>query len=318
MRVFKILLFFLILATTGCDNGIDYVVHGAGETETEYVIVEPDAEIWIDSFVQTASYDEVDILWVIDGSCSMLQHRGNLLAGIELMMNNLPTDVNWRLKMITTGDGRAVKQPQTFPLTRGDDIYDALAMYNDLPPDGMEKGFDAVKNYITLDSYASTWMRPSAALLTVFVSDEEDQSTQTAPDFIAWYQTLRPNVFSSFIGNVKTADSICTRPPGPMDVGLKYMDVVTYFLGTIIDICETDWSAGVQDATQKIDPVEELELTHEPYKSTIVVFENGAPMDHAKWTYIEADNIIEFDPIPDEGVLVEIGYAVKYYTMPSP
>jgi len=103
-----------------------------------------------------------------------------------------------------------------------------------------------------------------------------------------------------------------------MDVGLKYMDVVTYFLGTIIDICETDWSAGVQDATQKIDPVEELELTHEPYKSTIVVFENGAPMDHAKWTYIEADNIIEFDPIPDEGVLVEIGYAVKYYTMPSP
>jgi len=314
MTVFRTL-FFALLFLGGCDNGIDYVVHGAGETETEYIVVEPDAEIWIDSFVQSASYDEVDILWVIDGSCSMLQHQTNLLSGIELMMDSLPPDVNWRLKMITTGDGRAVKQPQTFPLTRGDDIADALAMYQDLPPDGMEKGFDAVKNYITLDPYAQTWMRPTAALLTVFVSDEQEQSTQTAPDFIAWYQTLRSNAFASFIGNVEIADSICTRPPAPVDVGRKYMDVVTYFLGTIIDICETDWSAGVEDATQKIDPVEDLELTHEPYPHTVVVFENGSPMDTSKWTYIKADNIVEFDPIPLEGTLVEVGYAVKYYNL---
>ncbi len=315
MRVFSSLFFAFLLTLAGCDNGMDYVVHGQAEPQTEYIVVEPDPDIWIDSFVQSASYDEVDILWVIDGSCSMLQHQATLLSGIELMMNSLPTDVNWRLKMITTGDGRAVPQPQTFPLTRGDDIADALAMYNDLPPDGMEKGFDAVKNYITLDAYAPTWMRHDAALLTVFVSDEEEQSFQSANDFSAWYQAQRSNVFASFIGNVLAADSICPRPPNMVQTGAKYMDVVNYFFGTIIDICETDWSAGVEDATQKIDPVEDLELTHEPYPKTVVVFENGYPMDPSQWKYVEADNIVEFDPIPLEGTLIEIGYSIKYYNL---
>tara|TARA_R100001460_G_scaffold30763_4_gene60664 strand:+ start:83 stop:985 length:903 start_codon:yes stop_codon:yes gene_type:complete len=296
-----------------CDNNFDYVIHGQGEKE--YIVTEPDAEIWIQSFRQPAAYDEIDILWVIDGSCSMMTHKASVLNGIEVMMNRLPTDINWRLKMITTGDGRAVPQPKTFPLTRGDTIQDALDMYNALPPDGMEKGFSSVFNYITLDSYAQTWIRPDAALLTVFVSDEEEQSTMTAVDFQAWYQGIKPNVFLSFIGNVYAKDSVCTFAPAGNSIGVKYMNAVNYFSGIIVDICESDWSAGVEDATQKIEPFEDIELDHEPYKNTIVVFEDGVPMDGAKWKYIEADNLVEFDPIPANGALVEVSYAVKYYNL---
>ena len=313
MTAFRIFVVFLFSMFVGCDNNFDYVIHGQGEKE--YIVTEPDADIWIQSFTQPAAYDQIDILWVIDGSCSMMQHKSSLLTGIEVMMNSLPTDVNWRLKMITTGDGRAVPQPQTFPLTRGDTIQDALDMYNALPPDGMEKGFSAIFNYITLDAYAQTWLRPDAALLAVIVSDEEEQSTMSAVDFQAWYQGIRPNTFLSFIGNVKAEDSVCTFAPRPADVGMKYMNAVNYFLGTIVDICESDWSPGVEDATQKIEPFDEIELDHEPYKKTITVFEDGVPMDTAKWTYIEADNLIEFDPIPPNGALVEVSYAVKYYNL---
>ena len=313
MTAFRVALIFLFSMFASCDNNFDYVIHGQGEKE--YIVSEPDAEIWIESFLQPASYEKIDILWVIDGSCSMMAHRSTLLNGIELMMNDLPTDVNWRLKMITTGDGGAVKQPQTFPLTRGDTITDALHMYNALPSDGMEKGFDAVKNYITLDPYAPTWLRPDAALLTVIVSDEEEQSSMSAVDFQAWYQSIRPTVFLSFIGNVYPEDSVCAYTPRLLDVGVKYMDATNYFSGVIIDVCQPDWTAGVSDATQKIDPFEEIELTHEPYKQTIVVFEDGRIMDTAKWTYVEADNTVEFDIIPNEGVLVEIAYSVKYYNL---
>ena len=313
MTAFRILVVILFSMFVGCDNNFDYVIHGQGEKE--YIVTEPDAEIWIQSFRQPAAYDEIDILWVIDGSCSMMAHKASVLSGIEVMMNRLPTDVNWRLKMITTGDGRAVPQPKTFPLTRGDTIQDALDMYNALPPDGMEKGFSAVFNDITLDSYASTWIRPDAALLTVFVSDEEEQSTMAAVDFQAWYQGLKPNVFLSFIGNVYPKDSVCTFAPAGNSIGVKYMNAVNYFLGTIVDICESDWSPGVEDATQKIEPFEDIELDHEPYKKTIVVFEDGVPMDIAKWKYIEADNLIEFDPIPPNGALIEVSYAVKYYNL---
>ena len=318
MNAFKYLWLSMFLLLASCQNGIDYVVHGEKtEVETEVIILstEPDPDIWIESFRQVGAYEKIDILWVIDGSCSMMKHKTSVLTGIEAMMNSLPLDVNWRLKMITTGDGRAVPQPQTFPLTRGDTIADALAMYNDLPIDGMEKGFDAVRNYVTLDTYAQTWLRSDAAMLVVFVSDEEEQSKMSAVDFQAWYQSLRSNVFLSFIGNVKPDESVCEYAPPTNYVGFKYMDAVNYFLGTIVDICETDWSPGVQDATQKIEPFKDWELKHIPYENTIVVFEDGVRLDPTEWSYDPVTNTIEFAEIPDEGVLVEIGYAIKYYNL---
>ena len=99
MNAFKYLWFSMFLFLAGCYNGIDYIVHGeATEVETEVILLttEPEPDIFIESFEQPAVYDEIDILWVIDGSCSMLQHKTSVLTGIEVMMNNLPTDVNWR------------------------------------------------------------------------------------------------------------------------------------------------------------------------------------------------------------------------------
>ena len=51
--------------------------------------VEPEIELWVESFTQVGAFDEMDILWVIDGSCSMNSHHAQLLLGVEAMMNNL-------------------------------------------------------------------------------------------------------------------------------------------------------------------------------------------------------------------------------------
>ena len=321
MHAFKTIFFTLLVLFSGCYSGMEYVVHGSTtETETEtiikYIVTEPEADIWIDSFTQVEAYEAIDIVWVIDGSCSMIAHQTRLLSGIEHMMNNLPPDVNWRLKMITAGDGSRISQPTTFPLTRGDDIDDALQMYNQLPHDGQEKGFDAINNYITKDTYAQTWMRSDAALLVVFVSDEREQSTMTTTDFITWYNWVRPTTYLSFIGNVETEDSVCPYTTNFSTIGRKYMDAVNHYSGTIIDICEIDWSAGVDDATQNIEPFEEWELTHVPYVDTLVVFEDNAPMNPAHWNYDTAANMVEFTVTPPENSLIEIGYAIKYYNMP--
>ena len=202
MQVFKYICAALgFLTMVSCADQEYALVIGTTETETvvEYVEVEPDTEIWIDSFTQVGAFDEIDILWVIDKSCSMYQHDASLLDGVEAMMNNLPTDVNWRLKMITAGGNPYITQPNTFPLTRGDDIADALAMLDALPADGWERGFDAVVEYITNDSYAQTWMRLDASLLVVFVSDEEEQSTMTLNAFNTWYQGIRNGVYMASI-----------------------------------------------------------------------------------------------------------------------
>jgi len=305
------------LLMTSCSTNIDYVVHGYGdsdepETIIEYVEVEvePDAEIWIDSFTQVGAFDEIDILWVIDKSCSMNAHTASLLDGVEAMMNSLPMDVNWRLKMITAGG--ITLQTTTFPLTRGDTATDALDMLNALPYDGYERGFDAVKDYVLTDTYASTWLRPDASMLVVFVSDEEEQSTMTVNDFTMWYEKLRTGSYMASIVNVETADSVCSNPPYSSMIGGRYMEATDYYAGNIIDICEEDWGTAVEEATNQIEPYEEYMLTHIPYKDTVVVFADGSM--YSDWHFDEASNKVYFDILPDEGVHVEIGYEVKEYS----
>ena len=314
MQVFR---FFLIItalfAITSCTDTDYGLVIGTTETETiiEYVEVEPEIEIWIESFTQVGAFDEMDILWVIDGSCSMNSHHAQLLLGVEAMMNNLPTDVNWRLKMITAGDNTYPAQSTIFPLTRGDDIDDAIDMLNDLPYDGGESGFGAVENYIKSDAYAQTWMRPDAALLTVFVSDEPEQSGIDVTDFTWWYEGVRNSSYIASIVNVPASESVCAYTPSSSTIGQAYIDAAIYFGGAVVDICNPDWATAVEDATQEIEPIEDYKLKHIPYENTIVVFVETAPF--ADWHYDASENRVYFDVMPLEGELVEIAYAVKEY-----
>tara|TARA_Y100001938_G_scaffold148296_1_gene231561 strand:- start:10355 stop:11365 length:1011 start_codon:yes stop_codon:yes gene_type:complete len=314
MRASKLfLIFVMVLLGTACTDTDYGLVIGTTEKEVvvEYVEVEPEVELWIESFTQVGAFDEMDILWVIDGSCSMNAHHGQLVKGVEAMMNNLPGDVNWRLKMITAGDNTYPVQSTLFPLTRGDDIDDAIDMLNDLPYDGGEAGFGAVQNYIKGDAYAQTWMRNDAALLTVFVSDEPEQSGIDVSDFAWWYEGLRNSVYMASIVNLPAAESICPYTPGPTTIGQEYIDATDYFGGAVVDICNPDWATAVEDATQEIEPIEDWQLFHKPYEKTITVFVENKPF--TDWHYKKSENRIYFDVMPLEGELVEIAYAVEEY-----
>ena len=289
----------LLFALTSCTTNIDY---GLGSPS-------PEVDIWIDSFVQVGSYEEIDIIWVIDRSCSMADNDAELLVGVEAMMNSLPADINWRLQMITTG---LFGQPSVFPLTQGSDSADALFMLSNLPSDYHEAGFQALYDYIQHDAYAHTWMRRSAALLVVFVSDEDEQSSMSVSDFNMWYDVQRTNTYMSSIVNVDIAESACIYP-SKNNVGHRYIDSTNYFNGNIIDICSSDWSAGVAEATSKVEPIESLELTHEPDIDSIVVFIDGLP--NLDWHYDETTNTLYFDVTPLESAFVEVGYAVTEYIL---
>ena len=309
---------FAALLALGCTS--DYAVVGGSETkivEVEvpvYIEVEVPADpglIWVDSFIQAQSVDGVDILWVIDTSGSMNQYDPQLLAGIETMLAALPPS-GWRLVMLSNDPASAAAESQ-FPLVPGDDAQDALAMYSAIRTGMREEGFDAAYEYIVNNSYAQTWMRPSAALLVVMVSDEEEQSDDYFPlldDFKVWYGSQRNgSVFLSSIVNTEQADSICASPPNINDVGERYMEATNHFGGIIVDICSEDWAAGVADASNQVEPHESIVLTYEPIEDSIRVFVAGAL--YYDWHYVAADNTIYFSVIPSGNSLVEVGY--RYY-----
>jgi hypothetical protein len=225
------------------------------------------------------------------------------------MLAALP-DSGWRLAM-TSNDPTQASIESQFPLVPGDDVDDAIAMYNSMGRGGREEGFDAAYEYLVNNSYAQTWLRPDAALLVVFVSDEEEQSDDHFPvvdDFLTWYGNQRGgSAFLASIINLESSDSVCATAPNPYDIGHRYMEATNYFAGTIVDICSEDWSPGVTDASVQLEPHESWELTYVPsHEETIRVFQNGA-LNH-DWYYQSSDNTVYFTTIPAGNVLVEIAY----------
>ncbi len=332
MRSFKALAALAAAASLSSCTTIDYGVIGKSEEtvyievevevpgETEYVevpvYVEVEVpgeteygEIWVDSDTQTAAVDGVDILWVIDTSGSMYRYDAQLMAGIEAMIGALP-ESGWRLAMMSNDPARAQIEAQ-FPLVPGDDIDDALDMYNAMGRGGREEGFDAAYEYLVNNSYATTWLRSDAALLVVFVSDEEEQSDQymiDVVDWTSWYSTQRGgSAFMSSIVNVAQADSVCTHTVNPIDVGDRYIEATNFFGGVIVDICDADWSPGVTDATSDVEPFESIKLTYvTTHEDTMRVFINGAL--NWDWYYQASDNTVYFTVIPAAHDHVEVAY----------
>ena len=313
---------FLLTLVPSCDHDYQVVVR---EPEVIYEQVEvpvyievevpvgtptEDVEIWVDSFVQVRAVDGVDIVWVIDTSGSMSRYQTQLLNGISTMMSSLPAS-GWRLVMISTDPEEVVNESQ-FPLVPGDNISDAEDMYNNMGGGPGEEGFDAIQAYIETNPYAATWMRPDAALLVVFVSDEDDQSSllPSSYDFVNWYASRRfGNVFLASIVMQNEDESLCDSPSYGSSVGVEYMSATTLLFGTIVDICAEDWSPGVTDATAQIEPYENIVLTHPPVKETIRVFVDGHI--YPDWIYTESTNSVDFLVIPSGGSLVEVGYVIK-------
>ena len=228
---------FSAFAMIGCQP--DYGI--VGEIGTEYVYIEvpkegPDTEIWVDSFIQPTSMEGVDILWVIDRSGSMSRYNAELLAGIEAMLGALPT-ADWRLVMINADPDHAVNST-IFPLVPGDDAADAAAMLATLSSAYKEEGFNSVYEYITNNPYSSTWLRPDAGLLVVFVSDEEEQSDieyPTVAEFMSWYQMQRMgSVFMASIVNQDPSTTMCSLPPSMIDVGERYMEATGMLGGVVV------------------------------------------------------------------------------------
>ncbi len=282
----------------------DYTI---SSTPSDPVVIiqqnDPDGDVWVDSFIQPSLINGIDILWVIDTSGSMVPHEARLLAGIEAMMNALPPS-GWRLNIISASPPHILNEQQ-FPLVPGDTVVQATAMYHNVTPGFHEAGFSATMDYINNNPYAQTWMRYDAALLVVFVSDEEDQSDITVSTFSSWYLSRRPHVFLGSIVNLPPAESLCNN--SAYNNGDRYIEATNNFNGTIVDICSNDWSPGVIDASVQVQPHEFWDLSYTPIANTVRVFFDRILIETG-WIYDPSFNQVIFDAPPPSGVLVEIGY----------
>ncbi len=286
---------------------VEVIIEVEKEVEVEVEVEVPEEyPVWSQTYVQPSHGNGVDILWVIDPSGSMYAHHAQVLLGIEQMLLALPTNVNWRLELIP-GDPNRAYSLSSFPVLPGDNFSTVQSHLQNNISGHYEKGFDSVKRYIQQNNDAQNWMRPDAALLIVFVSDENDQSTLSSWDFITWVSLIRSEVFIASIVNVDIASSVCSNTYYQHDVGTNYMDVANHFSGQIIDICSPDWSNGVSQAAQQVQLIEDVPLDFTPVSlSHIEVFVDNVL--YPDWTWDEPTNTIHFTVTPPESSIITISY----------
>lgn len=306
-------LLFLLL---GCGSD-HFLSHGVTEKQIEYVYIQDNyiagsddtgmnEPIWVDSFQQPKISNGVDIIWVIDGSGSMSDDYQQILQGISDMMSSLPL-LNWRLMITSMTPGQQTSLT-SFPLLPGDGYQDAIQMFSINVVGNGESGLESLYRFIETNPWASQWMREDAALLIVFVSDEDDLSLVQFPvvsTFSSWLDSIREEVYVASIVNLHPDDSDCNNYTHV--VGQRYIDLTHLYGGQIVDICSENWSQGVADASTQLQLREWLDLSKIPLnEQQIYVFVNGSPFHD--WEYNATENRIYFLTVPEEESLVEIAY----------
>ena len=236
---------------------------------------------------------EVDILLIIDDSCSMEAEQDELAEGFERFVEFFDiADVDYHIAVTTTDvdniagslinyGGFKVITPET---PSPSEVFAANVEVGILGS-GFERGLDAAKmalNPLMLEGPNADFLREEAALSLIFVSDEEDISHEGVHSYIDHFLSLkgenvRRDVFnaSALIGLDPTTGQpgACGDPSEPLDgaVGsLRYFEMARQTRGSVGSICDEDFSDVVGRMGLNISRlIDSFQLERRPREGTL-------------------------------------------------
>jgi len=181
--------------------------------------------------------DEIDIMMVIDNSCSMQGGPANYasLSVAESIRELQRAKIHWDLSIISSDP----TDETWYPVEQGpDSSWDLLFAMTNMQSEARsgEAGFDAA---LVKQDANSSWF-DSGHTLIFFISDEREQSNYSAEEFRTFWPT--PLIVASITGPA-TAGTAITEPANPWgcagDAAPKYNEASDFH----VDICsEEPWS----------------------------------------------------------------------------
>ncbi len=162
------------------------------------------------------------------------------------------------------------------------------------------------------------FLRQDAYLALIFISDEEDQSTNTVDFYVNYFLAIKgfrnTNLFSAS-AIVGDAPSGCGGFQA--DPGLRYIDVANRTGGIFESICTSDWSSSLQNLGLSVFGYKSrFFLGNQPVAGTVeveidgVVINGTAPSGQVRWSYDPTTNSVNFAPlaIPEPGSQIVVRY----------
>ena len=299
-----------------------------------------------DAFPVAAS-PAVDVLFVVDNSCGMLDAQASLSENFPSFFDFLEgTEIDYHIGVITTDTDN---QPMAGVLRQSDglryitpDVADPVQVFDSMARPGQagsgsERGLQAVYTMLEFkrdDPENLGFYRDDAWLHVVVLSDENDQSNNaviTLADWIRWFDGLKPNVEQRTVSAIVCVDATAACLGGQ---GSRYLDAVEQIGGITSNIVDADWPVVMERLGLLASSLSmAFELSETPLPQTLqvfvdretasgtvtvqfdrAVFDGGDPpqLVDGEWVYQPATNSIAFQTfIPSPGDTVRVVYEVE-------
>jgi hypothetical protein len=290
------LLLLTALINIGCqpDYGMQYEVIEE---------IQP-TEVVIDSMIQAVPPESLDVLLVIDTSCSMDDNFQQVSTGVELLRQDIEAiTMDYRIGFINSG---GTNPYFSGPYNYATDPIDFLLAPYALGPDYYERGFQAMYDFVTTTPAGATFFREDSDKLIIFVSDEDEQGAIPTNVFHDWLTQKFQLVQHDVVAIVQLENGQCDYS-WQQEIGQKYIDLVAYYGKNAIDIC-SDWAAWLSNSTFLVGEINYINLTKSPLVESIVVYRNNLEIED--WYYLPSTNTVYLDFVPDPGEFIEVGYVV--------
>ena len=291
-----------------------------------------------------APNNDVDILWVVDNSSSMGEEQATLAFGFSSFVGQLEqSGTDFHIGVISTSFDYANPDRATLIgdppyLTVEDDYLGEFVERAQVGIDGedKEKGLEAaawaLSPAMTTSGPNAGFLRPSAQLLVVFVSDEEDCSDEGAleglpaeecyrqkeklipvSNYVQEFRALKEDKDRIQVGAIVGVENAQCDDAYP---GSRYIQIASQTGGLVGDICQNDWSEMLGTLGLTATGIRStFQTTYKAKTETIEVIVNGevvAPDEFTGWTYDEDSWFLTFaEPaIPDRDAEISMSYTI--------
>lgn len=264
-----------LLALLSCSKDSSYVYHS--QQVSEFTFSETHSVI--------GESGAVDIVWVIDNSGSMRVIQNEVITNTEKFLREfrLNRSLDWKMGLLSTSERQAPFIGFTDHLGRS--TPDPISMFQTAvrrlgtSGDATEKSFKPVMDKLR---EFPNFLRPSAHLVTIFVTDEYEQSRISAREFLDdMYRRKngRKQLVKAYAA-LHASDFGCRTSYGDQVVykGSPFEAVITETGGKVYSTCTNDFGVELANLGNEIvaaisSPV--ILLSRRPIASTITVTYKG-------------------------------------------
>ena len=271
-----------------------------------------------DEFLQEGNRT-VDILWMVDSSGSMAAEQealGENFSSFLAIVDQLGLD--YRIGVVTADldDGGLLHGSPAYVTA---DTADASAVFADNVlvgqiGSGAEQGLDSVRLAL-VDGAAGDFLRPSAQLRVISVSDEDDQSVSlpAVSGYIAEWQSLKASPTYVIHSDISGGSTGCNSGGATADPAPRYLEATALTGGISTPVCDANWIQTLTNLAWLADSyADTFALSQPAIPSSVTPFVDAIQVSSG-WTYNSSLNAVTFDPaaVPGDGSLVRFDYSVQ-------